>query len=70
MAGIGNIMVITVKERTREFGIRKALGATPATILTSILLESVVITTVFGYLGMLLGVGSLEIGRASCRERV
>ncbi|MDD4771305.1 MAG: ABC transporter permease [Bacteroidales bacterium] len=61
MAGIGNIMVITVKERTREFGIRKALGATPATILTSILLESVVITTVFGYLGMLLGVGSLEL---------
>ncbi|MDD4713598.1 MAG: FtsX-like permease family protein, partial [Bacteroidales bacterium] len=50
-----------VKERTREFGIKKALGATPGNILLSILLESVVITTTFGYIGLLFGVGLLEI---------
>ena len=58
---ISNIMLITVRERTREFGIRKALGAKPSSILGSILMESALITSLFGYLGMFLGVGLGEI---------
>ena len=61
IVGVSNIMLITVKERTREFSVRKAIGAKPWSILKLIITESIIITSFFGYIGMVCGVAANEI---------
>jgi len=59
--GVSNIMLVSVRERTKEFGIRKAIGAPPKTILMTVVGESTLITALFGYIGLFVGIGLMEL---------
>lgn len=61
IVGVSNIMMITVKERTRELGVRKAMGATDLHIVSLVILEAVIITMIFGYIGIMTGVGLTQL---------
>lgn len=64
VVSVSNVMLITVKDRTREFGLRKAIGAEPNSIIRMILTESVVLTTISGYFGLLVGTGLVALADA------
>lgn len=66
--GVSNIMLFIVKERTREIGIKRALGATPLSVIGQIILESVLLTTVAGYFGLVFGVGTTEMAAAAMKS--
>ncbi|SHL20662.1 ABC transporter permease [Xylanibacter ruminicola] len=61
VVGVSNIMLITVRERTRELGVRRAMGASSGSIIRLVLIEAVIITMIFGYAGMMLGIGLTQL---------
>ena len=69
IVGVSNIMLISVKERTKEFGIRKAIGAKPWDILKLIIVESMITTAIFGYIGMICGVAANEYMNATIGQK-
>jgi len=68
IVGVSNIMFVSVRERTHEIGIRRAIGARPASILRQVVLESIALTTVFGYIGIVMGTAACEIVKYVFRD--